>query len=93
MRCALPRLAAVQAGAVAGPWQDERICFQLHCCTAVIPLPRVLSCVARLAAVQAELQLVRDQMGDQGAKLGELQRAAEGVRQRRELLQVGAGVG
>ncbi|KXZ44543.1 hypothetical protein GPECTOR_65g161 [Gonium pectorale] len=40
----------------------------------------------RLAAAQAELELVREQLGGQGAKVADLARQADAVRQRRELL-------
>ncbi|GLC37561.1 hypothetical protein PLESTB_001761000 [Pleodorina starrii] len=45
----------------------------------------------RLAAVQAELDLVREQLGVQGSKVTDLARQAEAVRQRRELLQATLG--
>ncbi|GLI67892.1 hypothetical protein VaNZ11_012216 [Volvox africanus] len=47
--------------------------------------------VRRLAAVQAELDLVREQLAQQGAKVADLARQAEAVRQRRELLQATLG--
>ncbi|GIM14095.1 hypothetical protein Vretimale_17124 [Volvox reticuliferus] len=45
----------------------------------------------RLAAVQAELDLVREQLAQQGSKVADLVRQAEAVRQRRELLQATLG--
>ncbi|EFJ40230.1 hypothetical protein VOLCADRAFT_108265 [Volvox carteri f. nagariensis] len=47
--------------------------------------------VDRLAAVQAELDLVREQLGHQGAKVTDLARQAEAVRQRKELLEATLG--
>ncbi|KAG2431653.1 hypothetical protein HYH02_013230 [Chlamydomonas schloesseri] len=45
----------------------------------------------RLAAVQAELELVREQLASQGGKVADLNRQAEAVAQRRELLQATLG--
>ncbi|KAG2426898.1 hypothetical protein HXX76_012685 [Chlamydomonas incerta] len=47
--------------------------------------------VRRLAAVQAELDLVREQLAGQGGKVADLNRQAEAVAQRRELLQATLG--
>jgi hypothetical protein len=57
----------------------------LHAC--------VLRAYCRLAAVQAELDLVRGQVAAQQAKVSDLGMQAEAVRQRRQLLQVRPGEG
>ena len=62
----------------------RHMCVCMHVCAWA---PRLRTRL-RLAAVQAELELVRSQVAAQQAKVSDLGMQAEAVRQRKQLLQV-----